>query len=135
MNSTLGKVRQSRKQIMVSSILPKNERWDKFQCIKLSQRSFFGRIEDTTNCFRDLLTFIFNISFPYLFQCHVEIWPFDKGRRLGQRRVPCVRVCDPWPTRSKWSLPSIGERLNLVTSPVKLKFGFSSQFFNKSNTE
>ena len=76
----------------------------------------------------------FNLAFPYLFQCHVEIWPFDKGRRLGQRRVPCVRVCDPWPTRSKWSLPSIGECLNLVTSPVKLKFGFSSQFFSKSNT-
>ena len=51
------KVRQSRKQIMVSSILPKNERWDNFQYIKLSQRSFFGRIEDTINCFRDLLTF------------------------------------------------------------------------------
>ena len=27
------KVRQSRKQIMVSSILPKNERWDNFQYI------------------------------------------------------------------------------------------------------
>ena len=52
------KVRKSRKQIMVSSILPKNERWDNFHYIKLSQRSFFGRIEDTINCFRDLLTFI-----------------------------------------------------------------------------
>ena len=51
------KVRQSPKQIMASSILPKNERWDNFQYIKLSQRSFFGRIEDTINCFRDLLTF------------------------------------------------------------------------------
>ena len=51
------KVRQSRKQIMVSSILPNNECWDNFQYIKLSQRSFFGRIEDTINCFRDLLTF------------------------------------------------------------------------------
>ena len=51
------KVRQSRKQIMVSSILPKNERWDNFQYIKLPQRSFFGRIEDTINCFPDLLTF------------------------------------------------------------------------------
>ena len=39
---------------MVSSILPMNER---FQYIKLSQRSFFGRIEDTIICFRDLLTF------------------------------------------------------------------------------
>ena len=43
---------------MVSSILPKNERWDNFQYIKLSQHSFLGRIEDTINCFRDLLTFI-----------------------------------------------------------------------------
>ena len=42
---------------MVSSILPKNERWDNFQYIKFSQRSFFGRIEDTTICFRDCLTF------------------------------------------------------------------------------
>ena len=51
------KVRQSRKQIIVSSILLKNARWDNFQYTKLSQRSFFGRIEDTINCFRDLLTF------------------------------------------------------------------------------
>ena len=28
-----------------------------FQYIKLSQRSFLGRIEDNLNCFRDLLTF------------------------------------------------------------------------------
>ena len=42
---------------MVSSILPKNECWDNFRYIKLSQCSFFGRIEDTINCFRDLLTF------------------------------------------------------------------------------
>ena len=38
-------------------VLPKNERWDNFHYIKLSQRSFFGRIEDIINCFRDLLTF------------------------------------------------------------------------------
>ena len=38
------KVRKYRKQIMVSSILPKNECWDNFQYIKLSQRTFFGRI-------------------------------------------------------------------------------------------
>ena len=53
------KVRQSRKQIMVSSILPKNESWDNFQYIKLSQRLFFGRFEDTINCFRNLLIFSF----------------------------------------------------------------------------
>ena len=51
------KVRQSQKQIMVSPILPKNKCWDNFQYIKLSQRSFFGRIGDTINCFGDLLTF------------------------------------------------------------------------------
>ena len=43
---------------MVSSILPKNERKQfdlssKVECF----RSFFGRIEETINCFRDLLTF------------------------------------------------------------------------------
>ena len=52
------KVRQSRNQIMVSSILPKNERWDNFHHIKLSQRPFFKRKEDTIDCFRDLLTII-----------------------------------------------------------------------------
>ena len=51
------KVRKSRKQIMVSSILPKNKRWDNFHYIKLSQRSFFGRIEDIVIFFRDLLTY------------------------------------------------------------------------------
>ena len=54
--STMVKVRQSRKQIMVSSILQKNKRWDDFQYMKLSQFSFFGRIEDTIIYFRDLLT-------------------------------------------------------------------------------
>jgi hypothetical protein len=61
------KVRKSRKQFMVSSILPKNERKnDKIQPITyliLSTVvdffcSFFGRNEDTIICFRDLLTFI-----------------------------------------------------------------------------
>ena len=42
---------------MVSSILPKTESWDNFKYINLSQRSFLGRIEDTINCFLDLLTF------------------------------------------------------------------------------
>ena len=51
------KVSKSRKQFMVSSIVPKNERWDNFMYWKLSQRSFFGRIEDTIICFRDCLTF------------------------------------------------------------------------------
>ena len=44
------KVRQSWKQIMLSSILPKTN----FPYIELSRRSFFGRIEDTINCFEPL---------------------------------------------------------------------------------
>ena len=40
------KVRQSRKKIMVASILPKNELWDNFQHIKLSQRSLLSRFTD-----------------------------------------------------------------------------------------
>ena len=51
------KVSKSRKQIMVSSVLPKNERWDNFHYIKSSQCSFFGRIEDTIICFWHFLTF------------------------------------------------------------------------------
>ena len=47
------KVRKSRKQIMVSSILPKNE----LRIVVSAFRSFYGRIEDTINCFRELLTF------------------------------------------------------------------------------
>ena len=56
------KVRQSQKQIVVSSILPKNDRWDNFIHWKLSQRLFFGRIEDTIHCFWDLLTFTGNMG-------------------------------------------------------------------------
>ena len=37
---------------------PKKERWDNFHYMKLSQRSFFGTIEDIINCFGDLLTII-----------------------------------------------------------------------------
>ena len=51
------KVSKSRKSNMVSSILPKNERWGNFQYIKLPQRSFFGRIQGIIICLRDLLTF------------------------------------------------------------------------------
>ena len=50
------KVRQSRKEIMVSLILQKYKRWDNFMYRKLSQCSFFG-IEDPINLFRYLLTF------------------------------------------------------------------------------
>jgi hypothetical protein len=51
------KVSKSRKKNMLSSILPKNERWGNFQYIKLPQRSFFGRIQDAIIWIRDLLTF------------------------------------------------------------------------------
>ena len=45
-----------------SSILPKTKRWDNFQYIKFSQRSFFGRIKDTINYFRNLLTFTYSVE-------------------------------------------------------------------------
>ena len=56
-NSTVLKVSKSRKQFIVSSILPKTKRWYNSMYWKLSQRLFFGRIEDTIICFRDCLTF------------------------------------------------------------------------------
>ena len=43
---------------MVSSTLPKNERKSLIFSTQDSEfRSFFGRIEETIDCFRDLLTF------------------------------------------------------------------------------
>ena len=42
---------------MVSSILPKYERWSNLAYWKMPQRSFFGRIKDNLFFFRDLLTF------------------------------------------------------------------------------
>ena len=43
---------------MISSILPKNERSSLSEGAQDSEfRSFFGRIQDTTISFRDLLTF------------------------------------------------------------------------------
>ena len=57
------KVSKSRKQFMVSSILPKNKRKTLFWLLSkedaqdIEFSSIFGRIEDITNCFRDLLTF------------------------------------------------------------------------------
>ena len=54
------KVSKSRKQFMVSSILPKNEK-NRPNSTTIPQVdffcSFFGRNEGTLNCFRDLLTF------------------------------------------------------------------------------
>ena len=54
------KLRQSRKQIRVSSVLPKNE-WNSLSWVKNTLKlwvSFvFGRIEATIDCFQDLLTF------------------------------------------------------------------------------
>ena len=51
------KVRQSWKQ-------------NHFQYIKLSQRSSFGRIENTINCFRDLLTFRYIVEFTQRYTRH-----------------------------------------------------------------
>ena len=64
------KVRKSWKQIMLSSILPKNERYS----------SVFGRIEDTINCFRDLLTFNNSIKMKkYLHKMTLEITFWTKS--------------------------------------------------------
>ena len=55
------KVSKSRKQFMVFSILPKNERnslsWASFLLRIVIFAHFFWRIQETINCFRDLLTF------------------------------------------------------------------------------
>ena len=53
----VSKSRIDSKAIYGGLISPKNERWDNFQYMKLSQRSFFGRIEDTRICYLDCLTF------------------------------------------------------------------------------
>ena len=45
------KVSKSQKHFMVSSILPKIERWDNSIDWKFSHRLFFGRIEDNVICF------------------------------------------------------------------------------------
>ena len=55
--AVLLKVSKSWKQFMVSSIFSKNKRWDNFMYWELSKHSFYGRIEDSINCFWDLLTF------------------------------------------------------------------------------
>ena len=55
--SVIVKVSKSQKQFIVSSILPKIERWDNSMYWKLSQCWFFGRIEDTIIYFLDCLTF------------------------------------------------------------------------------
>ena len=60
---------------VVSLILPKNERWENFQYMKLSQRSFLGRIQDALICFRDLLTFSRHINpivHPFLYTCVIK---------------------------------------------------------------
>ena len=55
------KVSKSRKQFKVSSILPKNEQKQFYLRYHSSKVQFFcsfcGRIEETIDCFRDLLTF------------------------------------------------------------------------------
>ena len=60
------KVSKSRKQFMVSSTLPINKRKQfnmKCHSSKVEFfRSFFGWIEDTISCFRDLLTFTWSMK-------------------------------------------------------------------------
>ena len=59
------KVSKSRKQFMVSSILPKNERKNSTLLLwYLRSNCFllvFGRMGETINCFQDLLSFIYVI--------------------------------------------------------------------------
>ena len=54
------KVRQSRKQIMVYSILPKNERWDNFEYVNFGWH--FGGNDDFMNSFWIWLTFSMGIT-------------------------------------------------------------------------
>ena len=57
------KISKSRKQFLEFSILPKNERKGGKNILRVLRiifvvfRSFFGRIKNSKNCFRDLLTF------------------------------------------------------------------------------
>ena len=58
------KISKSWKQFMLSSILPKNEKKRENKYFESSQDNFhvfylfFGRIENSKNCFQDLATFI-----------------------------------------------------------------------------
>ena len=67
------KVRKSRKQFMVCSILPNYERKTILR-IEIF-RSFFGRAEDTIIWFRDWLT-IRNFSYPVHIFFHYYFWIF-----------------------------------------------------------
>ena len=66
MNESCVKVSKPRKQFMVSLILPKKRTiltiLSREDAKDSEFRSFLGRIEDTINCFRDLLTFNLNLK-------------------------------------------------------------------------
>ena len=76
---------------MVPSILPKNEHWDSFQYIKLSQRSFYGRIEGTKNCFRELLTFRIHYSKVVWFADHKS--PFVQIAFNAMCKALTIELC------------------------------------------
>ena len=109
-------VSKSRKQSMVSSFLLKNGRWDNFMSWKLSQRSFFGRIEDPIICFRDCLTFNGKKDCDFVYLFILNVW----GRKrkchlrftyLYPKRLPvsnCIQECnslnDFWLRKSTYYL-------------------------------
>ena len=80
----LVKVIKFQKQFIVSSLLPKNKHWDNFIRWKLSQRSFFGRFEDTIICFSRKQ----NVSNLQIFLCTI----FSKKYFLNGNHI--------WPTLS-----------------------------------
>ena len=101
------KVSKSRKQFLEFLSLPKNERKTKKKYPKSSRdnffcfRSFFGRIEETINCFRDLLTFnkpkLRFVNKFLLTQIYDSISLF-KHREWVHAGAPYpVRLARPWP--------------------------------------
>ena len=89
------KVSKSQKQLMVSSILPKNER-KKFDFTSMIPQvelfSFvFGRIEETINCFRDLLTFSCWTKFGNSDHCaFVNMFGFLVKNRSASNLLQCL---------------------------------------------
>ena len=76
------KLSKSRKQFMESSILPKNEKKNDITVLWYLRskffHSFFEIIEDTINCFRNLLTFT------------DVLVPFDAAGLIGEASVLCL---------------------------------------------
>ena len=113
--------------IIVSSILPKNERWYTFMYWKLSQRSFFGRIEGTIICFRDCLTFTIIFFFSYRYKwCQSITWEnFDWNKKTIRTRLIVIMCSSAKNNNCNSCICLRCQRLvmaNLVTSnsPVRI---------------